>query len=187
MSSPVLLHDQKGIKLEDLHEIKKEDKSAEFSINKVFLENEFELQLQNMRDIDFSKTIKIQKQYFMQNEEFWPELFIRRSIVLQIKSSTGHKNLKINANKLNCIYHPPEAKSQLEPRLHSNKELFTFIELGSNFVSVPAEEQMILSQGQIKRGQHSSQQQEASNNPCLGSQQNGVTRGQQKFLKIHYS
>ena len=102
----------------------------------------------------------------MQNEEHWPKLFVRRNIAIPIRSSIGHKTLKISANKLNCIYHQPGEKSLNEPKLDSNGKVFNYIELGSNFLSLSA---------QTER--------DASANPSIECQQNGVARGQQNIFK----
>ena len=91
--------------------------------------------------------------------------------------------MKINANKLNCIYHQPGAKSLCEPKLDSDGKVFSYIELGSNFVSLSAAEQIILSRGHTEGGHNHRLQQEASANPSIECQQNGVTRGQQNISK----
>ena len=70
------------MRLEALRKINKEDNSAEFSVNKIFLDNEYELQLQNMKKIDFPNKIKIHKQYFLQNGNLRPTIFVRRSVML---------------------------------------------------------------------------------------------------------
>ena len=70
------------MRLEALREINKEDNSAEFSVNKIFLDDDYELQLQNMKNIDFPTKIKFHKQYFLQIGNFWLTLFVIRSVMM---------------------------------------------------------------------------------------------------------
>ena len=65
------------------------------------------------------------------------------------------------------------------PKLDSDGKVFNYIELGSNFLSLSAAEQIILSRGNTEGGHILRLQRDASANPSIECQQNGVVRGQQ--------
>ena len=93
--------------MKSLNEIKSGDTTAEFEINNIFLDQEYELKLKELTHVAFPKIIKVFQQYVVQNKANWPELYLRKNIVIPICTSIGHKSLKINAVKIDGFHRQP--------------------------------------------------------------------------------
>ena len=152
LATSVLLHNNKEIILKSLNEIKSGDTTAEFEINNIFLDQEYDLKLKELTHVAFPKVIKVFQQYVVQNKANWPELYLRKNIVIPICTSIGHKSLQINAVKIDGFYRQPEIKTQKVQKPISYSNAFKYIELGSNFLSMESGELAKLSLGSTDAG-----------------------------------